>query len=83
MKWRRHGNVATTDCGCYEMRVSIDAQRRQYFNAWHIPSGKHIAAGHKNKDVAAACDAHAAKTTQGQGHSPITHHDASQRMGEV
>ena len=62
MKWASSGfNVAISDCGEYEVRKSTDPIRGEFYNAWHLPTGKHIAADHKKAVVIAACVAHKAR----------------------
>lgn len=65
MKWRvsNRAHVAVSECGNYEVRLSTDRKRGDFYNAWHVPSRKHIAASHHKKEVLAAVGEHAAKTT--------------------
>lgn len=63
MKWRANlaRSIAVSDCGRYEVRLSTDRHRGDFYNAWFLPTNKHIEASHKKKIVVAACIAHAAK----------------------
>lgn len=61
MKWRKSGEyIAVSDCGTYEVRKSVDKFRGEFFNAWHLPTGKHVEASHQRRIVAEACRMHAA-----------------------
>jgi hypothetical protein len=60
VKWRSNGFcVALSDCGDYEVRMAEHVSRGRFYNAWHLPTGKHIGASHKKAEVVAACERHA------------------------
>lgn len=59
-------NVSSTDaiseCGEYERRSTYYVDlKKDFFNCWHIPSGKHVAAGFSAKEISERCDEHKAK----------------------
>jgi hypothetical protein len=64
MKWRANQarTIATSECGNYELKLSTDPERGDFYNAWHVPSGKHVGADHEKKRVVAACEAHAQRS---------------------
>lgn len=62
MKWsKKTQRLAVSDCGNYEIRISQDAERGTFFNAWHLPTGKHISASHDKEFVKGVCETHAAR----------------------
>lgn len=59
-------NVSSTEAlsedGTYERRESYNRHTHQvYFNAWHIPTGAHVAAGFSAADISRQVDEHKAR----------------------
>lgn len=53
---------AISECGQYSRKLSRDPRSgAPYFNCWHIPSGKHVAAGFSAKEISDRCDEHKAR----------------------
>ena len=60
-------SVAVSECGNYELRKSTLETRGDFYNAWHMPSGKHIGASHQKKEAVMACIAHRRAIVAKQG----------------
>lgn len=62
MKWKKVSSVtAVSDCGRYEVRISVTTTGKQFFNAWRTSDGKHIEASFQKRLVKEACEKDAAK----------------------
>lgn len=56
---------AVSDCGQYSIYVARHpGSGKDFHNAWHEPTGKHIAAGLGKAEVKRACAAHAEKVSR-------------------
>ena len=62
MNWHITSRASeTSDCGCYEIKHSRDPHRGDFYNAWHVPTGKHVDADRQREVVRKSCERHAAK----------------------
>lgn len=61
MKWRisNRAYVAISDCNTYEIRRSHEKTRGYFYNAWHVPTDKHVAASHDKAEILERVKAHA------------------------
>jgi hypothetical protein len=65
MKWKKLSSVtAISECGRYEVRIARLSTGKPFYNAWHIPTNKHIEASFDKAIVKAACEAHAEKVSR-------------------
>lgn len=60
MKWTANQTrtIATSECGRYEIRLSTDQIRGDFYNAWFLPANKHVGASHHKRDVLDAVESH-------------------------
>lgn len=65
MNFRRHGDLAVSQCGEYEIRIAHTADGKAFHNAWHLPTEKHIDASYDRETVKAACVRHSLHVSRG------------------
>ena len=51
---------AFSDCGFYEIQTSFN-NAKPYYNAWYLPTKRHLDAGFEKEPVKKACERHAEK----------------------
>lgn len=61
MNFRRlNRDRALSECGNYELRAA-KSEHGAFYNAWHLPTDKHIDASYSSELVKRSCREHAAK----------------------
>jgi hypothetical protein len=59
VNFKKHGRLAISECGNYEIRMSLTKEGgKEFCNAWHVPTDKHIEASFDREAVKAACIRH-------------------------